>query len=152
MTGSYLGQGLNVSYVGDFAQYAAIGTISWTATGTWASAVPNWVETGSAVFTSINATSFSIAYSYSITIAADTFVSNQTIVGAIDGAGHYSFTGTADNTTFNAVPIPLVKFKSLRFVPPRRRSRRTRALTLRTSERASLCPMAESSPRKSRHT
>jgi hypothetical protein len=122
--GTYSGQPLSVTYVGNTAAYPA-GAITWTSTGTYGTDA--WSGTGSATVTSLSSTTFTIQFVYSMTAGNNSLSLNYQVPGSLDQNGNVTFNGESGTGTGMYVinkgkPKELFKisfsFQNIRLYPP----------------------------------
>jgi hypothetical protein len=97
--GTYQGQAVTISYVGNSTAYATKSMITWSASGSYGSA--DWSSSGAATFSLPTATTFNIQYTSSLSVGSNTAGDDLSITGDNSNATSLTYTGTTGTITIN---------------------------------------------------
>ncbi len=89
LSGTYLGSGLNVAYLGDLSSYLSTGAVTWTSAGTYGA--QSWSGSGSATIADTSATTFNVTLTESLAIGTSTASMNYVIPGTVLANGTEMF-------------------------------------------------------------
>jgi hypothetical protein len=85
LTGTYLGTGLSLTYLGDLSNYQSSGAVAWTNSGSYGN--QSWSGSGSATIADTSSTTFQVSLSYSMMVGSNSASINYMIPGTVGSDG-----------------------------------------------------------------